>query len=608
MSGTRAAPSGECARLVSVTPPVDIRIDFRSAGTAWSGLRFDAPRTVLEARELADVRPVLRAAERASRHGAWVVGFVAYEAAPAFEPAMGAHPSGALPLAWFGVFDAPLPAKHQTHRTTSVGPAEAPPWRAGAAEARHAAGVATIREAIAAGDVYQVNHTFPLTAPFTGDAAELWQALTQAQGQGYFAFLDLGRHVVLSVSPELFFRTEGRSILTRPMKGTRPRGRWPAEDRAAAELLAAAEKDRAENLMIVDLLRNDVGRVACTGTVGVPHLFHVERYPTVWQMTSTITGELREDVGLEDVFAALFPCGSVTGAPKIAATRFIAALEEEPRGVYCGAVGMLRPGGDAVFNVAIRTAVLDRESATATYGVGGGITWDSDAAAEYGEALAKGAVLSRPPRAFELLETLRLEGGRYGRLERHLTRLAEAAQHFGFPLAREDAAANLAAHAALHAGATRRVRLLCAPDGRLRVESTALREAWRGTPDAAGRPRSVGMAGSRVDRRDPMLQHKTTWRPVYESAAAEHPDAFDVLLANGEGEFTEFTRGNVVVRLDAGYWTPPRDCGLLPGCWRTELVDMGMVGERVLRPDDLQRAEGMWLVNSVRGWVQVALL
>ncbi|MEX0893760.1 MAG: aminodeoxychorismate synthase component I [Gemmatimonadota bacterium] len=585
--------------------PGSVRIDFRAAGPAWSQLHFAAPVRVLEARALTEVRPVLRAAAAAAAEGAWVAGFVAYEAAPAFEPVMGAHPSGPLPLAWFAVYGAPEPEPQGRGRV--VGPARLGlDWRPGVDAARHATDVARVRAAIAAGEVYQVNYTFPLTARFDTDVDTLWNRLAAAQVDGYFALLDTGPHAILSASPELFFRTSGRRITTRPMKGTRPRGRWPAEDREAAAALADSAKDRAENLMIVDLLRNDLGRVARTGTVCVPALFQVERYPTVWQMTSTIEAELRADVGLEEVFAALFPCGSVTGAPKIAATRFIADLEDTPRGAYCGAVGLLRPGGDAVFNVAIRTAVVDRPAATVTYGVGGGITSDSDAAAEHGEALAKAAVLSRPPRAFELLETLRLEHGAYGRLERHLARMAEGAEHFGFPFRSDDARANLEAHAALHGNAARRVRLLSAPDGRLRVESAALAEPWRGSPAGAEELRPTPLAASRVDRLDPLLQHKTTWRRIYDEALAEHPDAFDVLLLNREDEVTEFTRGNLVVRLDGVYLTPPRDCGLLPGCYRAELVETGMVEESVLRAAELARADGVWLVNSVRGWVPVA--
>jgi para-aminobenzoate synthetase/4-amino-4-deoxychorismate lyase len=385
------------------------------------------------------------------------------------------------------------------------------------------------------------------------------------------------------------------------MKGTARRGRWAAEDDLAAAALAASEKDRAENVMIADLLRNDLGRVARTGSVRVASLFDVERYRTVLQMTSTVEARLRPGTSIVDLLAAAFPCGSVTGAPKSTATRIIAAEERSPRGAYCGAIGWLAPGGDAAFSVAIRTVELDLARGEAVAGVGGGVTWGSTAAGEHDEALAKAAYLSERVDPFELLETMRLERGAYPLLARHLARLSASARHLGFRLDAAAAAAALAREAAAAAGAARRVRLRLAADGGVRTESAPL-------PAASAEPLPVALAEGRVSRRDPVLFHKTTRRDPYDRARAERPDAFDVLLANEEGELTEFTIGNVVLELDGERVTPARDCGLLAGVFREGLVASGEVRERPVRREALARARRVWLVNAVRGWVPVRLL
>jgi para-aminobenzoate synthetase/4-amino-4-deoxychorismate lyase len=448
-----------------------------------------------------------------------------------------------------------------------------------------------------------VNHTLRLTGPAPADALALWARLRAAQGaRAYHAFLDLGDVQVVSASPELFFRRAGRHVETRPMKGTARRGRHSAEDESRRAALLASPKERAENVMIVDLLRNDLGRVAEVGSVRVSRLFDVERYPTVWQMTSTVEATLREGASLVEIFDALFPCGSVTGAPKVAATRFIADVEDSPRGVYCGAVGVVRPGGDCTFNVAIRTLVV--RDGVAVYGAGGGITWDSAPAAEYDEALAKAAVLTAPvPPPFDLLETLLLDDGAYPRLERHLARVGDSAHYFGWADPRPALRDALASQARARPAGRWRVRALADAAGVVRLESAPLASA--SSADAS--PVAVALAGAPVSRHDRFLFHKTTQRAAYDARRAEWPDAFDVLLRNEEGELTEFTIGNLVLDLDGARWTPPVECGLLAGTFRAELLERGEVRERVLHADDLARASAVWLVNGVRGWVRVAV-
>lgn len=586
------------------TPPY-VLLDFADPATAPSATTrelslFRDPVEVIAARELAEVRPALRAAEHAASRGGHVVGFVAYEAAPALDDAMHALRSTGGWLAWFGVFGAPANIAESSLVDNDASD-PSPVWIPDTSQAEHGDAVRRIRDAIADGDVYQVNHTIRLKASIMADLPRYWLRLRRAQSASFAAYVDLGDRALLSVSPELFFRRDGSRVHTRPMKGTAPRGRWLEEDEARAATLAGSEKERAENVMIVDLLRNDLGRVCVPGSVEVSSLFAIERYPTVLQMTSTVEGTVRPDVGLEMLFEALFPCGSVTGAPKIAATRAIADLEGSPRGVYCGTIGYLPPAGRGatVFNVAIRTIDADRTTGVMTYGAGGGVTWDSIASDEYDEALRKAAVLDteRPP--IELLETMRLEDGRITRYERHLARIDGSARWFGFrsPLVAARAALQEATRA--HARGRWRLRLLAAADGTVRTEATPLSDELESTVHR------ITLAKKPVSRHDPFLFHKTTHRVVYESRRADDPDAFDVLLWNEEEELTEFTIGNLVVELGGDRVTPPRDCGLLAGTFRAELLEAGVIRERVVHREDLDAATAIWLVNSVREWVRV---
>ena len=576
--------------------PPFVLLDFPGGRPGATRLLFRDPLRVLVAERIEDVGPLFDEVERSAAAGNHAVGFLSYEAAPAFDSALTVRDRTPLPLAWFGIFaDAePAPA------AAVAGHVDAPTWIADTSEAAHAAAVGEIRDAIGRGAVYQVNHTLRLRAPLGGEPVDLYQRMRAAQPSGYCAYFDIGRHCILSASPELFFQRTGDTITTRPMKGTARRGRWNKEDDAAALALASSEKERAENVMIVDLLRNDIGRIARPGTVRVPSLFAVERHPTVLQMTSTIEAELEPGTTLRDIFTALFPCGSITGAPKVAAMQKIAELEPSARGVYCGAIGHVAPGGDATFSVAIRTACVDRTERTIEYGVGGGITWDSAPSAEYDEVRAKSAIVTNVAPSFELLETMRLTADGYVRRERHLARLADSARYFGIPLELPAIDRALDAHARVVQATEfpRRVRLLVAQDGSPRVEDRPLIE-----DESSGTPRAMAIAGSPVSSADPFLFHKTTHRAVYDRHRAEHPDAFDVLLWNERGELTEFTIGNVVLRIDGVDWTPPRDCGLLAGTYRAELLDRGEIRERRLRIEDLDRAEGIWLVNSLRGRV-----
>ena len=377
-------------------------MDFPGGGNARERHAFGPARRVLEAWSTGEVLPVLEQVQAHARAGAWVLGFVAYEAAPAFDAAMPVLvPVAGLPLAAFGVFDAPLPRAATLDRAERAAarpetPAAPAHWSWLHDTPSIHAGVEQIRAAIARGEVYQVNLTTRLRAAFAGSAPALFAALCSAQPDGYCLHLDGGRWQLLSVSPELFFDWTPQGVLsTQPMKGTAARDADPARDTALREAMLSSEKELAENRMIVDLLRNDLGRIAELGSVQVPRLFEAVALPTAWQMVSTVRCQTRAQVGLPEVFAALFPCGSVTGAPKIAAMAAIRDLERAPRGAYCGALGMVRPGGHATFAVGIRTVVLDTESGAAECGIGSGITLDSTPAAEEQEWRVKQRFLER---------------------------------------------------------------------------------------------------------------------------------------------------------------------------------------------------------------------
>jgi para-aminobenzoate synthetase/4-amino-4-deoxychorismate lyase len=556
-------------------------------------LRFDSPTEILTATQVSEVLPLLKAAEAASKSGHWVALMLCYEAAPAFDSALKTRSPGELPLAWAAIFDHPS----QDHTNNDSAPYKAGQWTPRVSREEFGNAIARIRDLIACGDTYQVNYTFPLTAKFSGDSRSWFRNLSQAQGATYCAYFDLGRFQVLSISPELFFELKGRTILTRPMKGTIKRGRWPEEDKSLAERLEQSAKDRAENVMIVDLLRNDLGRVSVNGSVNVSQLFEIERYETLWQMTSTIEATLRDDLSFPELMRGLFPCGSITGAPKVRTMEIIRELEPSPRGVYTGTLGFLRPGGDATFNVAIRTVVIDSELGEATFGVGGGITYDSTAESEYEECLVKSSFLNTAPIEFQLLESLLLENGEWFLLERHLARMRATADYFGFRFDETEVSSELNRINSDRSGRWK-VRLLLAKDGSCNAEAIELR-----TP--CEEPLRAGLATEAVDTNDRFLFHKTTNRVVYEQALASRSDCEDVILWNENGEVTESTIANVVVVIGDDYFTPPLASGLLAGTFREELLANGKIRERVIYRDELKQAREIYLINSVQRWRKV---
>jgi para-aminobenzoate synthetase/4-amino-4-deoxychorismate lyase len=563
-------------------------------------LAFEDPTRVLRAETPGAVRAVLADVERLTRDfGFHAVGYVTYEAGAAFGLPAGARAPG--PLAWFGLFD----AGHVRRLDSAPGwlPGAIGPGSTGIGDVSYELGDVSpaidraafraaferIKSYIEAGETYQVNFTFPLTGTFDGDPRALFADLVAAQRGRHSAYLHIGPFCICSASPESFFAVDGVAIAARPMKGTRRRGRTTAEDRQQREALQHSLKDRAENVMIVDMVRNDIGRIAQVGTVETRELFAAERYPNVWQMTSLVTG--RSTAPLEEIFAALHPPASVTGAPKHRTMEIIRELEPCPRGVYTGAIGHVRPDGNAYFNVAIRTAVVDMSARTVSFGAGSGIVWDSDADAEYDECLLKASVLGKREPAFDLLETLRWspEEG-FALLDRHLSRLVDAAEFFDVPLNLEAARRRLDA-AVSGRTESQRVRLLVSRRGAVRVESERLR------PSEARL--TASLAAEPVDRMNPFLFHKTTNRQLYDRARVAGVD--ETILWNREREVTEGLTTNVVAEIDGARITPPAGCGLLPGTYRAELLTRGEIREGLISMDALRAANRIWLINSVYG-------
>lgn len=596
------------------------RFDDLQSGTA---LAFPVVHRTLVAERAEDVTAVLQEVSGAVGAGQWAFGYVAYEAAAGLDPTLVVHPpptEATTPLVWFGIADKPVHIEHVGGPGSSLDGSSLDPrnprtnasnrgtserempsgysasWRPTWTPAEHRRDVERVRERIERGDTYQCNVTVRVRGVATGDLLGLYRDLALGQRGAYNAYLDLGRFVIASASPELFFQRVGDQLLLRPMKGTAPRGRNLLEDRQRGRALHGSSKERAENVMIVDLLRNDVARVSEIGGVRVRGLCRLERYETVMQLTSDISAKLRPRTGLEDLFRVLFPSGSVTGAPKISTMALIRELERTPRGVYCGAIGFVAPpssGLRARFNVAIRTAVVDRETGEAVYGVGGGITWSSEAAAEHAEVLAKSAVLQYRHQDFELIETMRYST-RHGlrNRERHLRRMAESAEYFGFRC--DLSAVRDEIRAQLTGRGSSRVRLRLRRDGRVAVDVSALLPA-AGTL-------TVAVDGEPVESSTSWLYHKTSLREPYERRSSRHPHVDEVIMINERDELTEATRANLAVRLDGRWWTPPLSSGCLPGVERGRLVESGKLRQRVLRVSDLNRAERIAVVNSLRGW------
>lgn len=587
-------------------PPVLLFDDSLAAPEEAASLLFHGVHSIVRADSLAAVAPALRALDQALADGFHVAGYIAYEAAAAFEPRLEAALGGRAtdgPLLWFGVFPAPRPLTGADVARLLEDAMGGSPRRArlhrlstGESETEYRQAIERIMAHLEAGDVYQINHVFPLDFRLEGDSLALFAALRRAQPVSHGAFIDTGALTALSLSPELFLRCRNGRLEARPMKGTAERGPDRSGDDLAAEGLSADEKSRAENLMIVDLLRNDLSRIAKPGSVSTPRLFEVERYPSLLQMTSTIQAERRDDCRFSDIVRAMFPCGSITGAPKIRAMEIIADTETAPRGLYTGAIGWAAPDGDMAFSVAIRTLV-GRRDGHYRLGIGSGIVADSDWRAEYRECFLKARFLdAADSEEFSLLETMYADKtGGARESDRHLARLEEAAAYFGFRFDRQ-AILGAIADALEDCDGPMRLRLLLAHGGDCAVTLSPF-TPWPAEPRLA-------IADRPLDAGSPFVRFKTTRRDHYEGPlqrAMAEECADEIMFFNALGQVTEGARSSIFVEIDGALLTPARACGLLPGIFRQALIDSGAAREAVLTIDDCRRASRILIGNSLRG-------
>lgn len=593
--------------------------DARAGTSAADALLYEAPEALFVAHRADEVESVLAAAEAArAAGGGALAGYIAYEAGLALEaklaPIAAKRAGAAGPLVWLGLFAAP----------TRIAAADVPAWLAARAAGPgtigpmepqlspggYAAAFAALGEAIRAGDIYQANLTYPLAGPFRGDPVGLYAALRDASAASYGGLVFDGSHWLLSFSPELFVALDGAEAKVKPMKGTRPRSPDPEADAAMAQELATSVKDRAENLMIVDLMRNDLSRVAEAGSVVVDAPFAVESYPTVHQMVSTVRARLSPGKGAMDLVRALFPCGSITGAPKIRAMELLAEVERDARGAYCGAIGRIDGDGNAAFNVAIRTLRLtpiENGHGSAVLGIGSAIVADSEALAERRECEVKAGFLRRAAPGLtapqcDLIETMRFEPeSGIALLEGHLARMKASAAALGFAFDRH-ALRNQIQALCFELDAPAKVRLLVSRSGASALETAPL-------PPALPEPVKVVALPHPLDPSDWRLMHKTSDRGFYEDAleAAREHGAAEAVLVRADGFITEGSWTSVFVDgPDGVLLTPPLTHGLLPGVLREQLLAEGRAREAALTLDDL--AEGFWLGNALRGLMRGVLV
>jgi para-aminobenzoate synthetase/4-amino-4-deoxychorismate lyase len=560
-----------------------------------------------------EIPEVFSKIEEALAHGLYVAGYFAYECGYHFEPSVGTASSQELPLVWLGIYERPQLFDHERGRFENadvVQPSEAdPPESAdrisdhiglGITGDQYCRNVLKIKEYIASGDTYQVNFTDEVSFHIKTSPSALFEALLEHQPVSYAALMQIAGCHIISLSPELFFRIGNGHITTRPMKGTMPRGLNYAEDEDAILRLRSDVKNRSEHVMIVDLLRSDLGRICALGSVHVEDLFSVEKYNTLLQMTSTVSGALRPGISYYDIFRGIFPSGSITGAPKIRTMQIIRELERNPRGVYTGAIGFFSPRGESVFNVAIRTLVLKNN--TARMGVGGGIVADSDPQDEYGECLLKAAFLTRTRHDCQLIETMLWDNG-IRLLPLHLDRMGASARYFNFFFDRDSLLEKLQKLTdKLSTGKRYRLRLLLSASGDLTMNTSEIQaEQFSG---------HVKLSGECTSSTDLFLRHKTTRREFYDKHYADaRANGFDeVIFTNEKGELTEGAVSNIFVKQGGRLLTPPLTCGVLPGVFRRHLLETSAItAERILTVEDLSAGDEVFLCNSVRGLRKITL-
>ena len=564
-------------------------IDFRDLGERYT---FTQPIKELKTRDLAEVADLLAQVESYQEQGYYVVGYVSYEAAPAFEEKLAVHKAPLLGeyLLYFTVHDrvetSPIPLTYDDIDLPSN-------WQEVTSEADYEKAIAQIHHHLRQGDTYQVNYTVQLKQDLSANPFAIYNRMVVEQEAGYNAYVEHDEMAVISMSPELFFEQNDRELTTRPMKGTTQRGVTDQEDFAQASWLEQDPKNRSENMMIVDLLRNDMNRISEVGSEYVERLCQVEQYSTVWQMTSTIKSQLRLDVDLVAIFRSLFPCGSITGAPKIATMEIIKNLEPKPRGVYCGTIGLLFPNGRRIFNVAIRTIQLYKGQAI--YGVGGGITWDSTWESEYREVHQKAAVLYRKQARFKLITTGKISQKSLLFEDQHLERLTKASRYFAYPFDPEELRQKIEEECqTCDSHQDYRLRISLSKSGEIELSRQILA------------PLSTSFCKAKLclqeaDLNQSFTYFKTTHRPHLSLGKQE------IIYHNVAGELLETSIGNLVLKINGKLYTPPINLGILLGIYRQHLLGKGQVEEKIMTLADLNQAEAVFGCNAVRGLYELEL-
>ncbi|WP_053960395.1 aminodeoxychorismate synthase component I [Sulfobacillus thermosulfidooxidans] len=581
-----------------------VRLDF--TGEMEKPLIFTKPVEVIFVNQYQDVLPALETLMSWSLKGYWIAGFLSYEAAYALiddgfyaSYFAAVAPEVSLPLLGFGIFEGPT---HMWDVQDNYAEYQVGEWIMDAPGdiSSYTQKIAQVKEAIKQGLTYQINYTVRLHASFRGHPWPYYLALRDAQKAPYSGYIEWNDHAILSASPELFFTLKDNDVITRPMKGTAPRGRYYAEDQQVRRALEQSKKNRAENIMITDLFRNDLGRMAELGSVQVRSLCQAEAYPTVWQLTSEVGAKISSPVSWLNVLRGLFPSGSITGAPKLSSMKIIQQLETSPREIYCGSLGYVSPSGEATFNVAIRTVWIDKHKGRATFGTGGGITWDSRPDDEYEELLTKARFLTVRQPQFSLLETIRLDYGTFWLLPYHLERLKAAAAFYQMDFEPREFERVLGQIRNTYQKGLWRVRLMVDRAGHISYQVLP----WTGVPLGV---QKVTWAAEPILSSNPLFFHKTTQRDFYNRVHPLHSSFFDHVLWNEAGEVTEFTRGNIVVRYHGQLLTPAQDSGLLAGTYRALLLDHHIIKEAHIYREQLAQCDQIWFINSLHGFVPVYL-
>ena len=564
---------------------------------SWS--IFSSPLQVLFTHDLNQVKDVLNEVQnKVEKKNLIAAGYLSYEAAPAFDNAYCVNEKGNLPLICFGLFKNYKIEK--TLESHSLESAEAIEWAITTDRTLYENYLQYIKDQIKLGNTYQVNYTLRKFTECISNPYSFF--LEKAQDAPYAAYIESNEHTIISASPELFFKLNGESLMCKPMKGTSKRGKTLHDDIALMEELKNSEKDKAENIMITDMLRNDMGKISDTGSVKVLSEFDIEKYPTVWQMTSSIKSQTSTNI--TGIFEALFPCASVTGAPKVSSMKIISEIEDQPREIYTGAIGYIAPNNEAQFSVPIRTILSDKKAYRSVYGTGSGIVWDSESQKEWDECQNKSAILSANSQNFELFETMRWDSSKRIFLEKlHLDRLKDSAEFYNFKFHHEKINDKLQDYLKnLESESERIIRLFLAKDGDIRLTTSAYKKQNK------DKPQFISFAMRPINSEDRSLYHKTTNRSVYENAIGENPVCDDILLWNEDGNITESTISNVIFKKDSKYYTPPISCGLLGGTYRTHLINQGHLEERIIPKTEINLYSEIYLINSVRGKYPVKLI